>query len=207
MKTHTSVVIALTCLFTGCAADRQARSTASVIEGDMVSYEKSVDLKVAAEKAFYHSQIDRLRGVLGGAHLAVEKAATVAPADSHPTVWGVDVRKTVPYLRIRTTATRDAQTAASQILTAEKPDPRTVVSSYLTKGLTDDEASTLSAIARQRDLAETLESNLRQIDQQKTALKGIREDISTLSKDPSTFDQLKELATFGKAVSDEIKKK
>jgi hypothetical protein len=185
----------LTLLATSCAADRQARSTAADLTQAVLKYEKDVDAKVAAEKTFYHDQLATLRKALGGNDAVTTLQRSIGQTQS-------DEVKSLPYMRVVTSANRDARMAADGLITGAQPPSITAMIEYVDKGVQNEREEYLGYLERQRELTKTLGDNLQPIEQQKAKAANVRSSLAELAKPKSRFSHTKEYAKFAKEVYD-----
>jgi len=185
-----------TLILCGCASSQKAAKLAADIGQASIAYEHEVDAKVNAEKTFYVDELVRLRQTLGGSMIITGQGAATNE-------W--DVTQSLPYLRIRTRAEREARLVAEKIVVADKPEAMRAILDYADNGVTQEQSDYLGYLKRQRELVTTLSAKLADIEQQKNHLVESRKYLATLSVRTNALDQLENALKVGIAAYDLMK--
>ena len=201
MNRTIGLCLTATLLCAGCAADRNARRTAADLTQAVLGYEGQVNGKVAAEKKFYHEQLATLRRTLGGNDAVTEFSKVISAA---PVEKGV---RTLPYMRVVTSANREARIAADEMIASGGLPSMAVMIQYIDNGVSHEREEYLAYLERQRQLTATLGENLQPIDQTKAKAADFRKALVELTKPKSTLKQSEEYAKFAKEVYDLSKSK
>jgi hypothetical protein len=197
------VCVLLAC---GCAADRQARTLAVRVDQDIAAYENAIDAKVNAENKFYRDQLETIRQYLGG-NSAITIGTNTSPSNYANLTDEGRVQKTLPFGRIITHAEHGARIESEKLIAAQKDPPvMATIIAYVGDGLNEEQSDYLDFLERQRQLADSFNSSLAKIDEQKQKLASVRKRLASLAVKPSTASQFQALFAFGEAVRNELNK-
>ena len=177
----------------GCG-DKVARGVATDTLKAVIAYEKAVDAKAAAEKAFYVTQREAIQHRLLG-----YAAAGKEPPDSR-----IPAEKTIYYGRLRVAAERDARLVADSVVAGDHQVLAAVIG-YLDRGVREEAELRVSLMQRDRDLTIKLLEQLETIDQQRGRLATVREELVTLSQRPGTMKHLQLWLDLGRGVRNSLK--
>lgn len=184
----------------GCAADKKSREFAGRLNRVTLAYEAEVAAKADAEREFYLKQLNNLSYVVAGRGSSATEVATSPIDDSF------NVKATVAYGLIATSAQDDATRVAEMLIAADRPQTKTAIIKFLADGVEADMATYLNAQHRREQLQIELLKGLEVLDLRKQELKSVRDDLARLERQPDLESDAKSLAPLIEAVRGELNK-
>lgn len=183
-------------LMSGCAGEN-ARDVALTTLKAVAQYEKELDRKINAEKAFYKRQSETLRAKLAG----------TTPDPSSSDVLGIkEIKKTWLYGYIRTSTDKDARRTAGDILSRHPSQSISLIMDFVARGIEGNRSAIAEIRTKQAELAKKVGENLAPVNKQKNRLASLRKGLTTLAVKPDTAARLKQVKAIAKIVAKEIEK-
>lgn len=211
-------------LLASCTSSKTAKHLAGTTISELTAYEKSVEDKINAEKGFYRAQ-SALLGELQG-YSVLPKASTAPANTSKPQSAATTVtklmalergdqesptpatdpdqavtarlRKSLPYLHISMASERDVVVAIDKVLGQGTPAARSALMSYVSDGVTNDNAQVEKAVLSRQLLDASVMANLAKLDSGKSNLNAAREALTQTIQKKSFFARMKDALSFGK---------
>jgi hypothetical protein len=165
----------------------------------MAAYEKQMNAKIAAENKFYVEQLAVIRKHVDG-DIDYDKLATTSGDDEQ-----TRVKQTLLYGRIRFDAQRQARLSAAKILDGNGSISTEVIN-LIDLGIAEDVQYARDLHARSVALRIDHIAGLAKLEYAKDDLATVRRQLATVAADQSTEEQLKALASFGKALRTSLNK-
>ncbi|GHD51302.1 hypothetical protein GCM10017083_25570 [Thalassobaculum fulvum] len=206
-------------MLAGCAGDN-ARTVAFNTLQTTVLYEKKLDAKIAAEQAFYRTQLTTLRESLAGAPIdrkclpdgagptggsAPAGGLAAKPADERDCFGNPDFKSSWLYGRIFTAAQRDARTTAGRLLSSDDGAVIAEIIDFAGRGIDVQRAALREVADQQRALTDQVAGSLKPLQKQKARLATIRKGLTTLSATPDTGLDLGQVQTIAEKIVEQIK--
>lgn len=177
-------------LVVGCATDFKARKTAAVTLQMLAENQAQLDLKMAAEKQFYSSQLAQMQQALG--------------PGSNLNSTG-DLTRTWIYGYVATHTLKDAQSAAGEIIAQPESLSLAIITDYLGKGIDDEIAAIVALKQKQDSLQAALQTNLKSLQISQDRMDQIRSCLGKLKEKPSLQDDFTTAQAYGQAILDAFK--
>jgi hypothetical protein len=210
--------LALTML-AGCAGDN-ARKVAFNTLQTTVQYEKKLDAKIAAEQAFYRTQLANLRESLAGAPIdrkclpdddlstggnASGDGRAAKSAEQGDCFGNPDFKSSWLYGRIFTAAQRDARTTAGRLMSSDDGAVIAEIIDFAGRGIDVQRAALRDVADQQRALTDQVAGSLKPLQKQKARLATVRKGLTTLSATPDAGLDLGRVQAIAEIVINQIK--
>jgi hypothetical protein len=179
--------ICLLAATSGCAADREARELASRLRKLTAEYESVSTAKTVAEKQFYLDSLKNLDHTLN----------VVDPGGG---LTG-EVKKTVAYGRIVSTANRESQRLAEALIWGQEvPLAAGTISDFIRDGVKADEQAYLQTRQMQAAIAEALAIDFAKMTEYQKRISELSKGLAELEVPANSRARLPQLRAIGEAV-------
>lgn len=190
------LAISVLAMTSGCAGDRDARELASRLRKLTAQYESVSTAKIAAEKKFYLDSLKNLDQTLN----------VVDPAGGSIADVQKEVKKTVAYGRIITTANRESHRLAEALVASpEPPLAAGVISDFIRDGVKADEQAYLQARQMRAVIGEALAIDFAKMADYQKRISELSKGLAELEMPGNSDARLAQLRAIGEAVLIQLK--
>ena len=191
MVQRVALAVGLLLMITGCAADRDARELASRLRKLTAQYEALSTKKLEAEQKFYLDSLKNLDRTLN----------VVDPGGASIEDMQRDIKKTVAYGRIITTANREAlRLAEALVSSADPPLTAGAISEFVRDGVKADEQAYLQARQMQATISEVLAVDFAKMSDYQKRIAELSKGLVELEMPASSAARQAQLRAIGEAV-------